>query len=720
MPVLTVAARKNLISAYSRNGYALFNWTITSDGKKVPVEGWRKTENDPFLDSTSLSSTYGVNLQEDDCVLDVDPRRFKDGVNQLEEMWKLLKLPPSNTFIVKSGAKGCHMYFKKPPGIKLCSRVPGFDAIEIKSAGQWVAGAGSLHNKGTHYLVLRGDLYAVEEAPGRFLEYSERANNYDVDGEQDFDDNDEGNRKRFILYCLHTAPAIEGEGGDLRTIQVAQEARDYGLDEHIALEIMLQNFNPRCQPEWSEDELQIKVSNAYMYAKGSKGSRNPIAAFESLPKKPKKDLTFKEAQEEQLKKITWTVPIKDALKPVLSNISNYFLMPKFLPRNASAEEQKNAPDNPLFELIRYNDFANTIEFMKAAPWHKKGELKLRWDDNDTLQVKNRLARIHTLFPSTQLITDAIIIEAQQRRYHPVLDYLEGLIWDGVSRLNTFLSRYVGSSQNLYTQEVGKSTLIGAVARIYKPGFKHDSMIILEGEQGNGKTEFVKTLGGEWYADIPIDTKNKDTIQNMQGAWILEASEMEFIRREEVKAFKAFLTRVRDDVRLPYGRFTSYLPRQSIFIGTVNPDATGEYLTDNTGNRRFWPVPTTKIDIEQLRIDRDQLFAEAVYLFKNGGYNYLRDSEVMNMATIEQELRSSKEAWGEIIEDWLARTITMQPKYLTTSHIAFGALNIQPIKYDKIVKNRVAQAMKSLGYEMHRTTVNRQRVYFWLKDNLKGV
>jgi len=192
--------------------------------------------------------------------------------------------------------------------------------------------------------------------------------------------------------------------------------------------------------------------------------------------------------------------------------------------------------------------------------------------------------------------------------HPIREWLNSLKWDGVPRLNTWLSTYCGALESEYVNAVGRKTLMGAVARVYEPGIKFDSVLVLEGEQGTGKSTTCAILGGKWFGDAPLDIHNpKDTIEYVHSHWIIEFSEMASTRKADVNALKNFITRQEDDARPAYARVRVRFPRQSIFIGTVNPDNIG-YLSDDTGNRRFWPVLCTKFSLEKLRADRDQLFA----------------------------------------------------------------------------------------------------------------
>lgn len=230
--------------------------------------------------------------------------------------------------------------------------------------------------------------------------------------------------------------------------------------------------------------------------------------------------------------------------------------------------------------------------------------------------------------------------------------------------------------------------------------------------------FVETWGGKYSTVLHIRTDangRKDTIQNMQGSWIIEAAEMEFTRYDDVQAIKAFLTVKTDKTRLPYERTARYFPRQSIFIGTVNPDASGEYLRDKTGNRRFLPVSCGWIDIDGLQRDRDQLFAEAVVMYRAGAKPMLSE-EGEAAAKIEQEARTMSDAWEEVISTWL-ETYELGEELLTLELIAGSALNSSASHLKYLDAIRVGTVMKNLGYKKEKKydKNTKSRRWCWVKE-----
>jgi predicted P-loop ATPase len=251
--------------------------------------------------------------------------------------------------------------------------------------------------------------------------------------------------------------------------------------------------------------------------------------------------------------------------------------------------------------------------------------------------------------STEIAGQAVQAVAHDQTFHPVREYLEGLRWDGTRRIDGWLNLYLGAEPGDYTVSVGERYLRSAVARIMQPGCKADCCLILEGEQGLRKSTALKILGSPWFSDEIADLGSKDAALQTRGVWLIEIQELESMTRPDIGRVKGFMSRAVDRFRPPYGRHLIESPRQCVFAGSVNH---GEYLRDETGGRRFWPVACTRILVDELARDRDQLWAEAVASYRAGAPWWLDTKELVRLAEDEQAQRQEEGVWDALIYTWL--------------------------------------------------------------------
>lgn len=346
-------------------------------------------------------------------------------------------------------------------------------------------------------------------------------------------------------------------------------------------------------------------------------------------------------------------------------------------------------------VLRFNLFSASAHFAKPPPFSDtkadKWEARDIKDTDDTLTAAWMQQHFILHVPSG-IAAEAINAVALDDSFNPIKDYLEGVAWDETKRLDYWLNDYFGVEKNKYTLAVAAKTLISAVARIYEPAAKVDTVLTLIGDQGIGKSTAWKILAYPWFSDSIIDLHSKDAMQHLRGRWIVELSELSAMQRQEIEATKQFLSRDNDGYRPTYGRRDQSFPRQCIFVATTN---TEKPLKDRTGNRRWWPVAVTHaLDADALRAVRDQLWAEAVTRYKSGEKWYL-DGAVEADAEQEQHDRVEEDDWQEKIAAWLTANSHLLRVPVFDVYEEILGLKINEITI--LAQRRVAGIMRHLGW-----------------------
>jgi predicted P-loop ATPase len=349
---------------------------------------------------------------------------------------------------------------------------------------------------------------------------------------------------------------------------------------------------------------------------------------------------------------------------------------------------RSAPDTQL--MLAYDIFAMKPMVVSAPPWEFEPQhfAARPWSPHDDLLVAEHLQRIGVpVKPLTA--AQAVEVVARERSYHPVLDRLDSLTWDGRARLDCWLSDYLGVPETPYSHSVGRATLIGAVARIRQPGCKLDTVPIIEGSQGLGKSSAARVLFDPWFSDDLADLGSKDAAMQTQGAWGIEISELDAMSRGEVARIKAFVSRSTDRFRPPYGSRVIESPRSCVFWGTTNSDA---YLKDETGGRRFWPIKAGRIDITGLAKVRDQLWAEADRLYAAGAAWWIVNPEALRIAEGEQVARYQGDPWDNAIAEYSKTAIDV-----SVEEIFRDALHLEIGRWSQTDMNRVARCLRARGW-----------------------
>jgi predicted P-loop ATPase len=375
-------------------------------------------------------------------------------------------------------------------------------------------------------------------------------------------------------------------------------------------------------------------------------------------------------------------------------------------------------------VLGYNEFTAGFAVLKTPPSPVSAEPGSEIEDYFDTELIRWLERRMQLV-SPDLVRRVVDVVARRNSFHPVRDYLESLPpWDGTPRIGTWLIDYCGvessdSNPNIYAMAVGEKFLIGAVKRIMEPGLKCDSVLVLEGPQGLGKSTVPRILASDdWFSDQLADMGSKDASMQLRGVWIVELSELDVLNRAELARAKAFLTQQTERFRLPYGRRVVHVPRQCVFVGTTNADS---WLKDETGGRRFWPVRCRQIDLDGLRRDRDQFWAEALHHCRAGATWWLDDGTVIRCAIEEQQGRYQADVWHETIAKWLEAPVPRMDE--NGEHVVAFRATRDSVTVDEVLhhcirkplpmwtqsdKNRVAACLTSLGWERHRVGPRKAR------------
>lgn len=329
-------------------------------------------------------------------------------------------------------------------------------------------------------------------------------------------------------------------------------------------------------------------------------------------------------------------------------------------------------DQRLHEIV-YNEHSCGISIRDAEllPWE---QLKPGWSDADLASLTVYLDRVYHIFSPSKL-KNALLTITAERSFHPIKEYLEGLpAWDGKKRLETLLIDYLGAEDSSYVRAVTRKTLVAAIARVYEPGIKFDTVLVLSGPQGIGKSMFFAKLGGVWFSDsLTIsDMRDKTGAEKLQGFWIMEIGEMNGIKKVEVETVKSFASRQDDKFRVAYGTVVESHPRQCVICGTSNSQ---HFLRDVTGNRRFWPVQVTgECEKHPWNMDKallEQIWAEALTLYNAGEELILKGTDAEMAAEKQQEALENDDREGLVREyldkllpaDWAKLSLSEKRMYL---------------------------------------------------------
>jgi predicted P-loop ATPase len=337
-------------------------------------------------------------------------------------------------------------------------------------------------------------------------------------------------------------------------------------------------------------------------------------------------------------------------------------------------------------------------------------------DNTLLKIREQILRRYGFDAGKEFLIDALKTECFNHIFDSVRDYLDGLRWDGKSRVDRWLIDYCGAEDTPLNRAFGRKVLMAAVRRVRKPGCKFDYVLVLEGPQGIGKSTMLRILAGdENFSDSEIlGDEKREQQEAVQGVWIYEISELEGMRKADTTHIKLFISKTHDKARPAYGRNRVDRPRRCIFIATTNEK---NYLRDSTGNRRFWPVKVVRIDLSAITRDRDQLWAEASQL-EATGETLVIDEGLYAAAAEQQSGRLEHDPWEDPILTWitarqsaykhpsaedgifcLIRTPDGDNEWRISSSCLLNTVLVMPIeRQTDAAAKRLTKVMEALGWQ----------------------
>lgn len=368
-------------------------------------------------------------------------------------------------------------------------------------------------------------------------------------------------------------------------------------------------------------------------------------------------------------------------------------------------------------FLRLDEFSLTARYTCDTPWGIKKNQPRSSGDEDALLLKGWLHRKFEMVPSISLLEELLNSETIENKFHPVREYLNHAQngWDGTRRIGTAFKDYFGARMpEPYLTEVTRKFFIGAVKRIFEPGSTFQYMVVLDGEQGIGKSTGISILASKsWFLDALPHLQDKDAALYLIGTWLCEIGELSALAKTDSGVAKAFISRDTDRIRPPYGKRRVDFPRSTVFIGTSNPR---DYLTDPTGNRRYWPVHCEgRVDFEGLERDRDQLWAEAVTEYFFTQEKLFLQGRALKQSLVIQDLARAEDEIDIMLHhfrEWEKDTIKSEGRISDRLEIPELFRSIWgSFKSDRASIMRAATVLRQLGYDKRKI----RGKYFWKKQ-----
>lgn len=512
---------------------------------------------------------------------------------------------------------------------------------------------------------------------------------------------------------------------------------DHRLPVHVVVELLVTAYNPRLiaagTTAWAPDELERTGWEARSRGVSDRPAPPSFAEWsatrlvETEQRKRGRGRTRKtQRSNEELHAHVQAVSAREAAERALSTPLDEHRLS--LPAVASGDDEwdsyklqrsEKGAIKPSYEnlvvilsehpawagKIRKNLMTETTELCPNAPVRTAGILS----DSHVGEIRYWAGSTFGFSARESDVYSAISEVSNRCAYHPIHDWLGGLVCqsEGPSLLDTWLTRFAGVEASEYSRAVGRRFMIGLIARAMNPGCKLDTMTVLRGRQGVGKSSLGRALmhNPTWFGECStMHMASRDTLLNAHGKWLIEQSELAALKRTEVEIIKSFLSTSVDQYRAPYGRKSESHPRSFVFVGTTNDD---QYLIDSTGNRRFWPLTVgDRIDIDGLINARDELFAEALVAWRSGDRWWLDSSEEGLASTPRETVEPDRDPWEHRIVEWLGA----RPEPMTSGRILSDCIGMDIERHDRRAQIRVVAVLRALGYRRTRLAMGAPMVY----------
>jgi len=574
-------------------------------------------------------------------VVDIDPRHGGDDTLR-DLLGSIGGLP--DTVECLTGGGGRHIYLSTPADVRNSANVLG-PGVDVRGAGGYVVAAPSMHASGRAYgweASSRPEDTDVGQLPEAWIAAMVKRPKLRVVAGGAGDPIPDGQRNEVLF---RRGASMRAAGFDQQAIEAALQA---------------ENEN-RCVPSMDPAEVKAIAASVCRYPEGLSPeyqAKRDEADARRLARASTAQVTNETGE--------WEADLyrtgKGAVRNTFANVCSIL-------RNA--EE---------YVSLRYNAMA-------LAPMMHARLLS----DADLGALREAVERRYGFSPGTEALAQGVLTVATERQYHPVAEYLRGLVWDGTPRIDRVCGEILRAEVTPIHVTMIRAFFISLAARALRPGCKVDTAPVLVGPQGARKSGFFRVLGGEWFLDTGINLDNKDSYQQMHYSWIYEWGEIEHITgKSHAGKVKAFIASQTDTFRLPFMRVVSQHHRGNVIVGSTNED---QFLNDPTGSRRFWPIRVNaRADLETLAAWRDQLFAEAATALDAGETWWLSDEAETALAALSDDFRAS-DTWEEPIAHWIATTT--EP--VTTRNILGVVLGFAVGDQKQAEQNRVSAVMVRLGY-----------------------